>query len=440
MNSKLRTCSITSFVRNNPYVERFIESKVYEQRHKPDDIKFVIGSEEIPAHRSILAALSLKYKKLCYVTKYTEDVFNINDVSHSAAFKEFLQFFYMDKVTLTLENIEDVLILAEDSLVKNLVDECANFLMNMIGLDKLLWCYRLTFRFHVKMLKEFCSKEIEENVGAVFQMTDFLDCEKEMLRNILALDLVNRNETEVFDACISWARAKCGNIKLDGEQSVNLRAVLGEALYKIHFYSMTIEEFTTVGEKYPGLLTSKESNDVLRAFVQNKLNSNEETSTLFGESNGYVIQRHSVHKIIVELSTLECSLSIGIRTAFDPIQDNNDCIGFSCDNGIYLNGIVLFNEFFNDIEILISTLYWSKKPRSLKVISNNETKITFDHPIRVDGNEWCYINVIPKNCSSIHLDGFHLANNAQQNGVSFQFISQNFQELNLITRLLFNTL
>lgn len=436
MDSKLRTSALVSFTRQNSYLTSTRDTDGLEDSDAK--VKFFIGSEEIPADSRILSAFSPKYRSQFSPAMYKNNVFVLKNVS-SAGFKEFQQFSCKNEVTLTLENIEDVLDLAKQSLV----DEIAHFLINMVGLDKFLFFYRLALRFHMELLKECCTNAIETNVGAVFKTADFLKCEKEILRNILTIDLRDCNESEIFDACVSWARAQCEKHELDGDQSVNLRAVLGEALYKIRFYSMSIEEYSTISELYPELLTTKESHDVLRAIVELKFATNDEASNLFGENSGYIIQRNSMVKKFIEISPLECPLSSnGIRISYDSIQDNNDCIGFCCDAEISLRGIVLFNEIYNDIEVMISTLYWSKKPDHLKIISNNETKITFDYPIHIDGNGWCYIIVRPKyskeSSPCTPLDGFRVDSKTQRGGVTFEIVSQNAQESNLITRLLFN--
>lgn len=48
------------------------------------------------------------------------------------------------------DNIEDILTLAKQSLVDQLVTECTEFLMNVVRLDKLSWRYELA------MVLSFC--------------------------------------------------------------------------------------------------------------------------------------------------------------------------------------------------------------------------------------------------------------------------------------------
>lgn len=78
----------------------------------------------------ILAALSPKYKVQFYGSNPDKGEICIGNVA--AAFKEFLQFFYEKSVHLTVENIELMLVLAEQSLVDEFVEKCIDFLKEAI--------------------------------------------------------------------------------------------------------------------------------------------------------------------------------------------------------------------------------------------------------------------------------------------------------------------
>lgn len=156
-----------------------IMEKLYEQRHETGDIIFVIESEQIPAHRCVLAALSPRYKAQFCGAMVKKDVINVKDVS-SAAFKEFLQFFYKNKVILTIKNIEDVLNLAKQSLVDELVDECTYFLLDLVRKDNLLqtsaiqmenlvWFYQLAHRYELKPLEKLSTKIMSTHIKTRMQ-------------------------------------------------------------------------------------------------------------------------------------------------------------------------------------------------------------------------------------------------------------------------------
>lgn len=87
----------TSKTIENSIVNKTIE-KLYKKRDETGDVAFIVESQNIRAHRSILAALSPNYEaKFHGLQPHTGDV-NVEDVT-AAAFNEFLQFFYIWKMS-----------------------------------------------------------------------------------------------------------------------------------------------------------------------------------------------------------------------------------------------------------------------------------------------------------------------------------------------------
>lgn len=351
-----------------------------------------------------------------------KDVVNVEDVS-AAAFGEYLQFFYKEEVTLSIENIEAVLNLAKQSLIDDLVDECEQFLLNMVGLDKLIWCYRLALRYEIKSLEKFCAKQIDVNIKTVFQSADFLSCEREMLCNVLDFDSLNCNETDVLDACVAWADKKCDDEGIDGTNTVNLRAALGEALFKIRFCSMTAEQFATINEMYAKLLSSDESTEVFQAILSK---AKGKPSSTFGEFN-------SKPRREIPLN-LECSFYKGA-----PIRRNNslltEVLRFRCNKAIYLTGFVCCNEMNVD-RLNVFFFQSQKKCVTESILDNCETKITFNEPIQSEAGELYEIFMLWSNNlkSPAKWYEYNLQRRVETNGVSFNFES----EVSIITRLLFN--
>lgn len=97
------------------------------------DFHFVFGSDSaevelVPVHKYVLAAGSEAFhKKFNGPWKESSGVKAPKDVS-SAAFKEFLRFFYFDHVTVTKELVDELLNLGEKFHVVECVDVCRKFL------------------------------------------------------------------------------------------------------------------------------------------------------------------------------------------------------------------------------------------------------------------------------------------------------------------------
>lgn len=418
--SALKETSQSSIVRKNPCTKSERDRNLYEQRHETGDIKFIVEEQEIHAHRCILAALSPRYKAQFYGAMAEKDVIRVNDVP-AAAFDEFLQFFYMDEVKLTLENIEDVLDLASQSLVDELVAECANFLQDSIGLDKLLWCYRLASRYDVESLKIFCLMHMKANIQAVLKTPEFLSCDRDMLYHILSLKFKKCSQIDIFNGCIAWAQTQC---EIHGWDATNTakRLALGDALFKIRFHSMTAQEFAVIGRDYEGLLTTQESIKIFQSIL---LNDEKSKAPGDGSNSG---------------SYLKCKFIKGVPMRRDK-QTKQDCIGFLCDKTITLNGFIMCSRIVDFVRIEV---YVKGKPvRCQWAIrgSTTGTRFKFVETIKVKRNTECRIFVkclkSTKN-SCIGWYGYNVVSSKKQNDVSFRFQRDNQDGIYSITHLLCN--
>lgn len=255
-------------VRRNPIVKQTL-AKLYQDRNETGDVTFIVDSEKVRVHRCILAALSPKYKAQFFGSRPDEGDIHVHGDITAAAFQEFLQFFYLDEVVLTIENIENVFDLVQQSLVDDFSNECINFLKDIVSVDSLCVIYRLASIFGIEELLDICEPQISANAQKIFVSNDFINCESDLLITILQMDSLRCREIEVFDACISWAKAACERKNIDPDQMSNLRSVLGAAIFEIRFCSMKIEEFVILHRKYHGFFSPDESDEII--FMIGKL-------------------------------------------------------------------------------------------------------------------------------------------------------------------------
>lgn len=237
---------------------------LYLERDETGDVTFIVRSNGIRAHKSVLAANSPKYKAQFYGLQCDKDNIIVDDVS-TAAFEEFLQFFYLGKANLTMENIEDVLSLAKQSLFDGLVEACVLFLSKKVDdLDDALLVNRLAVLYDMEVLLNIYLEYISKNTTEAFKTDGFLvNCSRDMLLQILKLDSLNCKETDVFDACISWAQSICRSKNVNDENVNNLRTELDDVIYEIRFRSITIEEFVQLNSLYDGLFTPDEMKEIM---------------------------------------------------------------------------------------------------------------------------------------------------------------------------------
>ncbi|XP_055303109.1 kelch-like protein 41a [Sitodiplosis mosellana] len=189
---------------------------------------------KLPVHKIILAAASPVFHTMFYGSLEEKTEVEIVDVSFGA-FKEFLQYFYLADVTLTMEHVPGVMYLGEKYEITECSDACSTFLMQNLTADTVCWAYEVAVLFKRKDLMEFCNTLAKSEISAVVQSRCFMECDQKVLRHILKLDPLSGPNTDVFQACIAWAKSACQQKGLDGDQPQNVRDQLGQAFYEMPF-------------------------------------------------------------------------------------------------------------------------------------------------------------------------------------------------------------
>ncbi|XP_031635383.1 uncharacterized protein LOC116348503 [Contarinia nasturtii] len=228
------------------------------------DVWFKFRSDRIPAHKLILTTMSPWLNTMFFGSMPEgNEVDMINSQVSANAFKEFLQFFYMDDVNLSIDHIEGVIDLAKQSLTDHIFNECENFLMKSITTDKMCFGYQLALRYGANKLKAICEEEICVYAETILRSSSFLEFPYEFLENLLKCDALACEEKDVFNACIAWAKSVCKLHEKDPSKAENLRAELKDTVYQIRFVSMTKEEIASCIASYPGLFFADELEEII---------------------------------------------------------------------------------------------------------------------------------------------------------------------------------
>lgn len=99
-------------------------------------------THEVSAHKLILATASLVFYKMFYGLMEDYQYVNISDATCDG-FKEFLQFFYLKKVTITMEHIEEFMVLAKKYQMFECKNICAHYMECKLTLENVCWGYQL---------------------------------------------------------------------------------------------------------------------------------------------------------------------------------------------------------------------------------------------------------------------------------------------------------
>lgn len=214
------------------------------------DVLFLFEiDEEVPAQKSILAAASPVFDAMFFGPIKEKDVVKIDD-SNPSAFKEFLQLFYLENVKLTMENTDEVARLADKYDMVDCFNKIATSLIGEFTMDNMCWGYQMAIATGHDELIKFCEKNISAFSDDAFKSATFLHCDQKVLKKILQLDNIQCKETEIFEACIEWAKFNCKENGIDESKAENLKAQLGDCFNLIRFGVMTLEEFTIQTKPY----------------------------------------------------------------------------------------------------------------------------------------------------------------------------------------------
>jgi len=176
----------------------------------------------------------------------------------------FSRYIYSDLVQLTLDNVADVLKVANKYKVFGLIGACLKFMLKNIHEDSVCFILQQAYKYDCKTLMDKCLYNIDKDTSDILGSEDFLSLTKECLDKVISRDSLIVKESEVYDAVMKWARNDC---KMKGvpPNSENIRSSLGNSFYHIRFPLMSPQYFTdhvATGD----ILNDAEKVDLFRYF------------------------------------------------------------------------------------------------------------------------------------------------------------------------------
>lgn len=254
---------------------------------KTADVYFAIDNgrgavERIPGHKYLLSAISDIFHEMFYgYLKKTGDVPIANvDVD---TFKLFLKFAYFADVQLTTDSAMQLVPLGDAYNVINCFVACIDFLTYNVTSEKVCSVLKVALLYDQRQLEKACANQIAINTRQVFKTEDFLDCDKSILGYILRMDAVTCCEREIFDACLSWVRARSEHEDMTKDV---IRKHLGDLFYQIRFTSMTVEEFARVTTEHGYVFTDDEVKDIVASSGCPKIFNGTARQPQWNDDNG----------------------------------------------------------------------------------------------------------------------------------------------------------
>lgn len=151
------------------------------------DVFFVFPNTDdvrrLTAHRLILAAASTVFHQMFYGDLREGVDVIISDCSIDG-FTEFLQYFYLDEVTLTSDNIFEIIQMAHKYDLPGCVSMCIDFLIEYLNNETVFLTLHIAFVYDNKELITYCERMICNDPKSVFSAEAFVYCSKMVLKRI----------------------------------------------------------------------------------------------------------------------------------------------------------------------------------------------------------------------------------------------------------------
>lgn len=241
------------------------------------DVNFLFKNEgevvKVPANKAVLAALSPVFRAMFFGQMREKGDVEIVDAT-ADGFKDFLQFFYLDQVDLTIERIDEVVQLADKYDMNQYIDNCIKLLTQNLTPKNVCFAYQLAISANNVNLKKLCEETICLYTSSVFASDSFVRCNQTVLKHILEMENLQCDEIKVFRACLNWVTFACKKNNLDENKGANKREMLGDCLYLIRFGAMKTVEFAQLAQLHETLFTPEELVELFFATTTGKNKSN----------------------------------------------------------------------------------------------------------------------------------------------------------------------
>lgn len=231
------------------------------------DCSFIVGTEPnqkvFNVHKLFLAMSSPVFEAMFFggMAERNEPI-PILDVQPES-FKALLDYVYADKVELaTFDQACELCYAAKKYMLPDLVDKCTEYLWSNLFARNACKAYEFAKLFEEPVIMEKSLEIILNETEAVLTDPSFEDIDLATLLLILEKETLNiSSERDLFNAVLRWAKKEC-NRKGLAEDGTSLRSVIGPALEKIHFLTLTPLQFAE-GPALAPLLTQDEKYSVL---------------------------------------------------------------------------------------------------------------------------------------------------------------------------------
>ena len=183
------------------------------------DVRLKVGKETFPAHRNVLASYSDYFYAMFAdgMKESNQEVIELKDESLSPhVFKVVMDCIYSGDLQINEENVFEVLAAADYLQVRNVLQQCCDFLLTEIiqsarfdiQLYRRVWT--ITDKHSLREVKEAADHKMASMYTDVGESEEFLsNIDADQLLSLLSQDDLNApSETFVFKSVLEWIKHK----------------------------------------------------------------------------------------------------------------------------------------------------------------------------------------------------------------------------------------
>lgn len=291
------------------------------------------------AHRRLLSLFSPVLARIFSDEALKTEPIAITHVS-GAAVEIFLKYFYESAVQLTMELAAEILTLAMDYEVAELIGSCTTYLCSNVTCANALELLATAERYKIDQLASECSKFIAGNAEPIVMAPTFLTCSVSAVKAFLQLPK-QCAPTVLFDRCLEWAYAKRIAYIGDDVKLADLRTKLADCLKIVPFQQMGRDAFVDRYEKLRTFVDADEANDILLTLLKSTV------------TRLFVVQRNGV------LDTYEFTFA-----AYKKLAPISNCIRLKLSKSMTLQKIIISNGLMDGKPIPFKALITVKRAKT----------------------------------------------------------------------------
>ena len=172
------------------------------------DVKVVVKDKEIAAHKAVLAAASPFFLSLLIsdMRESKEHLIRIElEEATASVMEDVLQFIYTGNVSVTEENAQSLIAMADYLLLPGLKAAVGMYLTQNLTTENCVFYYYFADKYQCVELREKAREMINSDFSAVMETDDFLSLNiKQVMEWVSSDDITVNTEEEVFKGIVKW--------------------------------------------------------------------------------------------------------------------------------------------------------------------------------------------------------------------------------------------